>query len=283
MKRIMTVQDISCVGKCSLTVALPIISAAGVECGVMPTAVLSTHTAFPKFTFKDLTDEIEPISDTIAELEIDFDAIYTGYLGSERQLALVDKFFTDFGGKDTLIVIDPVMADNGVLYKGFTEEFAAKMAELCKKADLIIPNLTEASFMLGLEYNPNYDESYIKYVLKKLTDLGAKRAALTGIQLEDGKIGVYFYDSVKDSYYSYFNDYLPVSYHGTGDIYASAALGALMRGKSFEESLSIAVDFTLECMKKTMIDENRRFYGVNFEEALPFYVDRINNSKPSKK
>lgn len=275
MKRIMTVQDISCVGKCSLTVALPIISAAGVECGVLPTAVLSTHTAFPKFTFKDLTDEIEPISKTLSELEISFDAIYTGYLGSERQLALVDKFFTDFGGENTLIVIDPVMADNGVLYKGFTEEFASKMAELCGKADLIIPNLTEASFMLGFEYNPDYDEEYIKYVLKKLTGLGAKRAALTGIQLEDGKIGVYYYDSTKDSYYSYFNDYLPVSYHGTGDIYASAALGALMRGMSYEASLALAVDFTLECMKKTMADEERRFYGVNFEEALPMYVERI--------
>jgi len=282
MKRIMTVQDISCVGKCSLTVALPIISAAGVECGVMPTAVLSTHTAFPKFTFCDLTDEIEPISKTFSELEIDFDAIYTGYLGSERQLALVDKFFTDFGTEKTLIVIDPVMADNGVLYKGFTEDFAAKMAELCKRADLIIPNLTEASFMLGFEYNPDYDEDYIRYVLKKLTDLGAKRAALTGIQLEDGKIGVYFYDSTKDTYYSYFNDYLPVSYHGTGDIYASAVLGALMRGMSFEKSLSLAVDFTLECMKKTMADENSRFYGVNFEEALPFYVEKINALEKKK-
>ena len=205
MKRIMTIQDVSCVGKCSLTVALPIISAAGVECGVLPTAVLSTHTGFPKFTFKDLTDEIEPIADTLTELNIDFDAIYTGYLGSERQLALVDKFFTDFGGENTLIVIDPVMADNGVLYKGFTEEFALKMADLCKKADLIIPNLTEASFMLGMEYNPDYDEDYIKYVLKKLTDLGAKRAALTGVMLEDGKIGAYFYDSIKDSYYYYCN------------------------------------------------------------------------------
>ena len=271
----MTVQDISCVGKCSLTVALPIISAAGVECGVLPTAVLSTHTAFPKFTFRDLTDEIEPISNTLKELDIGFDAIYTGYLGSERQLALVDKFFEDFKGENTLIVIDPVMADNGVLYKGFTEKFAASMAKLCSKADLIIPNLTEASFMLGIEYNPDYNEDYVRYVLKKLTELGAKRAALTGISLKNGEIGVYYYDSTTDSYYSYFNEYLPVSYHGTGDIYASATLGALMRGMSYEDSLSLATDFTLECMKYTLADENRRFYGVNFEEALPFYISRI--------
>ena len=278
MKRILTVQDISCVGKCSLTVALPIISAAGVECGVLPTAVLSTHTMFPKFTFHDLTDEIQPIADTFKELNIGFDAIYTGYLGSARQLALVEKFFDDFKGKDTLIVIDPVMADNGKLYTGFTEEFAASMAKLCAKADLIIPNLTEASFMLGLEYNPNYDEDYVRYVLKKLTELGAKRAALTGISLSNGKIGVYYYDSINDSYYSYYNERMPVSYHGTGDIYASATLGALMRGMSFEDSLSLAVDFTLECMKRTADDENRRFYGVNFEEALPFYISRIPNA-----
>ena len=275
MKRIVTIQDISCVGKCSLTVALPIISAAGVETAVIPTAVLSTHTAFPKFTFRDLTDEITPISDTLLELGIDFDAIYTGYLGSYRQLELVEKFFSDFKREDTLVLIDPVMADNGVLYKGFTPEFASSMAKLCARADLIIPNLTEASFMLGIEYKPEYDEEYIKSVLKRLTTLGCKRAALTGISFRESEIGVYFYDGVTDTYYSYFNEKLPVSYHGTGDIFASATLGALMRGMSYEDSLSLAVDYTLECMRYTMRDEDRRFYGVNFEEALPFYISRI--------
>ena len=275
MKRIVTIQDISCVGKCSLTVALPIISAAGVETAVIPTAVLSTHTAFPKFTFHDLTDEITPISNTVKELNIDFDAIYTGYLGSYRQLELVDKFFSDFKRDGTVILIDPVMADNGVLYKGFTLEFAASMAKLCAKADIIIPNLTEASFMLGIEYNPDYDEAYIRDVLKRLTTLGCKKAALSGISFEEDKIGVYYYDSENDSYYSYFNEKLPVSYHGTGDIFASATLGAIMRGMSCEDALTLAVDYTLESMKCTARDENRRFYGVNFEEALPFYISRI--------
>ena len=275
MKRIITIQDISCVGKCSLTVALPIISAAGVECAVLPTAVLSTHTAFPKFTFKDLTDEITPISDTVKELGIDFDAIYTGYLGSFTQIELVEKFFKDFKREGTIVLIDPVMADNGVLYKGFTTEFAARMAKLTAHADLIIPNLTEASFMLGVEYNPNYDESYVKKMLKDLTSLGCPRVALTGISFESDKIGVYYYDKTTDSYFYYCNEKLPVSYHGTGDTYASATLGALMRGMSYEDSLTLATDFTLECMKYTMKDENRRFYGVNFEEALPFYISRI--------
>ena len=272
----MAVNDISCFGKCSLTVALPIISAAGVETGVIPTAVLSTHTAFPEFTFCDLTDEIEKISDTFLNLGIDFDAIYTGYLGSFRQLSLVSDFIDRFGGK-AKIVIDPVMADNGKLYKGFTPEFASSMAELCARADLIVPNLTEASFMLGIPYNPDYDEKYIRDVLKQLTDLGVKSAALTGISFKDDEIGVYFYDGESGEYYSYFNEKLPASFHGTGDIYASATLGAMMRGFTIPEALSIAVDFTLLTMKKTLEDEEHRFYGVNFEEALPYYIDRINN------
>lgn len=275
MKRIMTVQDISCVGKCSLTVALPIISAAGVEAGVLPTAVLSTHTMFSKYTFCDLTSEITPIADTFKELGIDFDAIYTGYLGSFEQLGLVEKFISDFKKQSTTVLIDPVMADNGVLYKGFTEEFAKAMAKLCGNADIVVPNLTEASFMLGIPYNPEYDEAYIKDVLKKLTGLGCPKAALTGISFESDKIGVYYYDSEKDSYFSYYNEKLPVSFHGTGDIYASSALGAMMRGISIEDSLAIAVDYTLECMKQTLSDENHRFYGVNFETALPYYISLI--------
>lgn len=275
MKRIVTIQDVSCVGKCSLTVALPIISAAGVEAGILPTAVLSTHTAFDKFTFRDLTDEITPIAEAWKELAIDFDAIYTGYLGSFEQVSLVSKFMDDFKKDDTAIFIDPVMADNGVLYKGFTQEFADSMAELCSKADLILPNLTEASFMLHLPYREDYDEAYIKEVLVKLTDLGAKCAAITGVSFSDDKIGFYLYDAITKEFFSYFNEKLPVAYHGTGDVFASSALGAYMRGLSMADSLILAVDYTLESIKKTMADPNRRFYGVNFEEALPLLIDRL--------
>ena len=217
---------------------------------------------------------LEPLFE---ELDIDFDAIYTGYLGSFEQLSLVEGFIDRFGGK-AKVVIDPVMADHGVLYKGFTPEFAAAMAKLCAKADLIIPNLTEAAFMLGIPYNPSYDEAYIKDVVKQLTDLGAKSAALTGISFEEGKIGMYYYDSETCEYYYYCNDYLPAAFHGTGDIYASATVGAMMRGFTVPEALSIAVDFTLLSMKKTLEDENHRFYGVNFEEALPYYIERINKA-----
>ena len=178
MKRIVSIQDISCVGKCSLTVALPIISAMGVECGILPTAVLSTHTAFSEFTFCDLTDQIEPISAHWKREGLKFDAIYTGYLGSFEQLDLVSAFFDDHGADDdTLIFVDPAMGDYGKLYTGFTPAFAKAMgATVCAKADIIVPNLTEASFMLGIPYvDAGYDEAYIKDILKRLVGLGAKR------------------------------------------------------------------------------------------------------------
>ena len=276
MKRIITIQDISCVGRCSLTVALPIISAAGVECGVLPTAVLSTHTAFDKFTFCDLTDEIEPISKTFSELNIDFDCIYTGYLGSFRQLSLVDDFISAHKKEGTFVVIDPAMADNGKLYHGFTPEFAKAMANLVRHADLVVPNLTEACFMLDLPYTEEYDEDYIKDVLVRLTKLGAKRSALTGITFDNKTLGAYSYDSETGKFFYYANNYLPVRYHGTGDIFASATVGALMRGQSVENSLAVAVDYTHECIKLTMEDDDRRTYGVNFEQAIPYYLMRLN-------
>lgn len=279
MKRIMTIQDISCVGRCSLTVALPIISAAGVECGVLPTAVLSTHTAFDKFTFHDLTDEIEPISKAYVDLGIGFDCIYTGYLGSFRQLALVEDFIREHKKENTIVVIDPAMADNGKLYHGFTPEFAKAMANLASHADLVVPNLTEACFMLDIPYTEEYDEEYIKDVLVRLTKLGAKRSALTGITFDNKTLGAYSYDSETGKFFYYANEYLPVRYHGTGDIFASATVGALMRGQSVENALSVAVDYTYECIRLTMEDEDRRFYGVNFEEAIPYYLMRLNYRK----
>jgi pyridoxine kinase len=256
-------------------VVLPIISAAGVETAVLPTAVLSTHTAFPKYTFRDLTDEIQPIADTFSALGIDFDAIYTGYLGSFEQLWLVDRFMAKFRTDKTTVLIDPVMADNRALYKGFTQEFADSMALLCSKADLILPNLTEASFMLHIPYRENYDETYIRSVLVRLTELGAKRAAITGVSFENDKIGFHLYDAGTQKFHSYFNEKLPVSYHGTGDIFASATLAANMRGLSVPDSLIFEVDYTLECIRKTMPDPDLRAYGVNFEEALHLLVSRL--------
>lgn len=279
MKRVLTVQDISCVGKCSLTVALPIISAFGVETAVLPIAVLSTHTAFKSFTFRDLTDDIAGIEEKWLSENIGFDAIYTGYLGSEKQIEIVANLFENFktfGGKRAEIIVDPAMADNGKLYYGFDEAFAKKMAKLCSGADVIVPNLTETAFMLGEKYTESgYDENYIKTLLKKLTGLGAKTAIITGVSLERDKLGAYGYDSLKDKFFSYYREKLPVAYHGTGDIFASALCGAKTLGKTIEQSTAIAVDFTVESIIKTMKDAHSNWYGVNFEEAFPYLMRRI--------
>lgn len=280
MKRIVTIQDISCVGKCSLTVALPIISACGVEAAVIPTAVLSTHTAFSEFTFRDLTDEIEPVMEHWKREQLKFDAIYTGYLGSFRQLELMARFFDEFRTDDNIIFIDPVMADNGRLYSGFTQEFADKMAELCAKADVIVPNLTEACFMLHEEYiESGYSEDYIKNILKKLAALGCKNAVLTGVSFEEGKLGVMAYNKAKDEFFCYFTEKVNVSFHGTGDVFSSACVGALMRGLSLEGALKTAANYTVEAIKSTVKEENHNWYGVNFEEAIPQLLDELKNNK----
>ena len=267
MKRLVTVQDISCVGKCSLTVALPVISACGVECAVIPTAVLSTHTGFKNFTFKDLTDQITPVAEHWKEQGIAFDAVYTGYLGSFEQLALMDKFFTD--NSSALIFVDPVMADNGKLYPGFTQEFADSMAKLCSKADIIVPNLTEACFMLHREYiAEGYSRDYIESILKGLGALGVKTAVLTGVSFEKGKVGVMSYNREKDEFSEYYTDRIDVSFHGTGDVFSSACVGALLRGTGLDGALKIAADFTVETIRATMQNENHNWYGVDFETVL---------------
>ena len=276
MKRILTIQDISCVGKCSLTVALPIISAFGVETAVLPTAVLSTHTMFKGFTFRDLTDDITAIKEHWLDQNIGFDALYTGYLGSFEQLELCAKMFEDFKRDDNFILVDPVMADNGKLYPSFDQKFADNMTKLCGKADIIVPNLTEASFMLHTPYvEKGYSEEYIKDLLRKLTDLGCNKAVLTGVSFEEDKLGVYTYDKTTGEYFSYFREKLPVSFHGTGDIFSSSLCGALAMGKTIEEALMIAVDYTVESIKITMDNPEHNWYGVEFEKAIPYLINRI--------
>lgn len=276
MKRIVTIQDISCVGKCSLTVALPIISAMGVETSIIPTAVLSTHTMFNNFTCKDLTEEINPITEHWKKEEIGFDAIYTGYLGSFEQIDIIANLFDDFKTPDNIILVDPVMADNGKLYPAFDEAFAKKMATLCAKADIIVPNITEASFMTGMEYKEVYDEAYIKEMLGKLAELGAKISVLTGVSFKEGTTGVMGYDKENNEYFYYSNERLNASYHGTGDIFASTCVGALMNGMDWKDSLKIAADYTAECIRLTMEDPAKPWYGVNFEEAMPYLMKLIN-------
>lgn len=275
MKRIVTIQDISCVGKCSLTVALPIISAMGVEAAILPTAVLSTHTMFSNFTFKDLADQIEPIAAHWKKEDIKFDAVYTGYLGSFEQIDLMKNFFDQFNTEDNLLFVDPAMADNGKLYPAFDEAFAKHMATLCAKADIIVPNITEACFMTGMEYKTEYDESYVKDLLVKLSALGAKISILTGVSFAEGKTGVMGYDKATGEFSYYEHDKLPVSYHGTGDIFSSTCVGAMMNGMDWKEAVKVAADYTAECIRLTLEDPAKPWYGVNFEQAIPYLVERI--------
>ena len=270
MKRILTVQDISCLGKCSLTVALPVISAMGVEACVLPTAVLSTHTAFKGFTFRDLTGDISAITKHWQQEKIAFDAIYTGYLGSLEQIDLMHQLIKDFGGGSTRVIVDPCMADNGALYSGFTPDFAKAMAGLCSKADVIVPNLTEASYLLGLPYLASgYTNDYIEDLLKKLAGLGARRIVLKGISFDDKKIGIACYDSDSQKTSWYFHEKMPQNFHGTGDIFASVLTGALVRGKTLEEACRLAADFVVEAIRATLSHKDYNWYGVDFETALP--------------
>ena len=278
MKRIVTIQDISCIGKCSLTVALPIISACGVETAVIPTAVLSTHTAFDGFTFRDLTDEIPPIAAHWKAQGMAVDAIYTCYLGSFQQLEIVSQFFDQFKTPENLILVDPVMADNGALYAGFTPEFVQEMAKLCGKADIIVPNLTEACYLLNIPYpGEDYTRADIQHILTELGKLGCKQVVLTGVSLEPGRLGVMAYDTEKQTFFEYYNEKMPSSFHGTGDVFASVMVGAMMRGCPLEDALRLAVDFTLESIRKTVADPEHRWYGVNFEEAIPLLVSRLSH------
>ncbi|MBE6949530.1 MAG: pyridoxamine kinase [Ruminococcaceae bacterium] len=275
-KRVVAVHDISCVGKCSLTVALPILSAAGIETSIIPTAILSTHTGgFTGYTFRDLTADIDPIVAHWESLNLKVDSIYTGYLGSFEQLNIVSSLI-DRLGKDALILIDPVMGDSGRLYSGFSAEFAKGMAQLCGKADIIIPNLTEAAFMLGEEYvGSGYDREYIEGLLKRLAALGCKKVVLSGISFEEKLLGAAAYDAETDTYEYYFREEIPGYYHGTGDVFGSALLSALLNGKSLLETIKIAVDYTVECIRLTHKAGTDVRYGVNFENAIPQLIKAI--------
>lgn len=273
-KRILTVQDISCVGQCSLTVALPILSACGVETAVIPSAVLSTHTAgFKGFTFRDLTNDMPAILEHWGREGIKFDGMYTGYLGSETQVDYCLDIAAKTLKEGALLIVDPAMADNGVLYKGFDNAFVASMRKLVAKADIVVPNLTEACFLTDNEYKETYDKTYIRKVCSDLLAIGAKKVVLTGIGFEEGFTGVFVCD--KNNEYYYRHDRLPGGCHGTGDVYASAFSGALMRGKTVEQAAAIAADYTVLCIKNTMGDADH-WYGVKFEPVLPELIGMLN-------
>ncbi len=266
-KKLLTIQDISCVGQCSLTVALPILSACGHETCILPSAVLSTHTGgFSGFTFRDLTDDMPAIQAHWQKENIKFDGIYTGYLGSQKQVGYVKNILETMGTDNAVKIVDPAFADNGKLYSIFDQEYVAAMRTLCPAADILLPNITEASFLADVEYKENYDEEYIKTLLSALTKLGCSTIVLTGVSYEESKTGVVVYENGQIRYYEHKR--IAKGCHGTGDVYASAFTGALMKGKDIFTAAKIAADYTVLCIEKTQGDPTH-WYGVKFETALP--------------
>ena len=273
MKKILTIQDISCFGQCSLTVALPIISACGIETCILPSAVLSTHTGgFTGFTFRDLTEDMPLIEAHWNKENIKFDAVYTGYLGSAKQIDYVKSLCASCKKETAPLIVDPAMADNGKLYVGFDMEFVKEMRTLCAQSDYLLPNLTEACLLIGEEYQEKYDESYIDGVLSKLSELTSGAIVLTGIGFAKNKTGVIVFEKGEKQYYEH--EKIAKGCHGTGDIYASAFVGALAGGKSAFESAKIAADYTVLCIKATQSDPEH-WYGARFEIVLPELIKML--------
>lgn len=268
MKKILTIQDISCYGQCSLTVALPIISSLGIETCVLPTAVLSTHTGgFKNYTCLDLTDEILNIEKHWLSENISFDGIYTGYMASTRQIDYVKQIINDFKEKAKIVLVDPVMADNGKLYPAFDLNFVKKMKELCSIADVIVPNLTEACYLLDIPYISVYTKETIEKILIKLSNLGPSLVLITGIKFTSDELGIAMYDKKTNSFSYYFRKEISKSFHGTGDVYASYFFGNLINEVPSSLAASKAVDFTVDAIKATLDDEDH-WYGVHFEKNI---------------
>lgn len=281
MKKILSIQDLSCVGKCSQTVALPILSAMGIETAILPTALLSTHTAFKNYTFRDLSADLADIS-RVWQLEgISFDTIYTGYLGAIEEIDLVIEIIRTFSPK--LVVVDPAMGDNGRLYAGFDDEYARAMARLCAVADVVTPNITEACAILGLDYpahgyKPEFISSIINSFSNMALSLGAEKSpkscVITSVDFPKGRVGTLTLDSNTGTQFSCTRRRVERDYHGTGDVFSSALAGALTLGMPIREAVRLAVDFTVKSLELTLADPTAGWYGVNFEQAIPMLLRR---------
>ncbi len=272
-KRVLTIQDISCFGQCSLTVALPILSACGHETCVIPSAVLSTHTAgFSGWTFRDLASDIPSINKHWIKEGIMFDAIYTGYLGSTEQIEYIKDIIKTNLTNEKLVVVDPAMADNGKLYPAFNEIYVNEMKTLCFEADIILPNITEACLLNDSKYLENYTKNDILQLLQSLTSKGAKKIVLTGVSYTNSTTGVVVYENGDYKYYEH--KLISKGCHGTGDVYASCFVGALLKGYSLYDASKIAADYTVSCIECTN-EDTTHWYGVKFEMQLPYLIELL--------
>ena len=271
-KRILAINDISCFGKCSLAAAVPILSVAGVETCMLPTAVLSAHTAFEGFTFRELTEDMLPQAMHWKTLGLSFDAVYSGYLGSAQQVACVEQILDSFPTETVLI--DPVMGDNGMLYTGFDEAFVMEMRSLLKRATVIVPNVTEAAYLTDVPYEKTlHSEDYIQTLLTELKKLTKGDVVLTGLQISEGSVGTAVFAGGNISVIE--RERFPVFYSGTGDVFASSLAAAMLRGFSLEKAAEMASDFIIDCILETRKTSGDRNYGVNFELCLPKLLKRL--------
>ncbi len=268
----LAIHDLSGVGKCSLTVALPVLSCCGVEVSVLPTAVLSTHTGgFGDTTYRDLTEDMLPTARHWKRVGCRFQSLYSGFLGSEEQIGLVEQVFDWFKGEDTLILVDPVMGDGGKLYRTYTPAMAGGMARLCRKADIVVPNMTEACHLLSLPYDPGpYSRAQVEGILRGLCALGPQMAVLTGVWLEEGSLGSACYDARSGEMDLFLTGRVAGSYHGTGDLFAAALLGGLLNGASLKGACGTATEFTWRAIETTRLHQRDLRFGPKFECWLPW-------------
>lgn len=269
-KRILTIQDISCVGQCSMTVALPILSACGHETCILPTALLSTHTGgFGKPAVTHMTGILPEIIRHWKENDITFDAILIGYLGSLSAIEMAAQVLDTMLAPGGVGIVDPAMADHGKLYSGFDEQYARAMGALCRRADVILPNITEAAMLSGSEYRENLTEDYVTELLEGLAH---PCVILTGVGYREGQTGITIRE--REVCHHYAHPRIGKSYHGTGDIFAAAFTGALMQGVPKPEAVKIAADFVCRCIENTAVNP-AHWYGVKFETALPELIRRL--------
>ncbi len=272
-RRILTIQDISCLGQCSMTVALPVLSACGQESCILPSAILSTHTGgFSRPAIQGLTDFLPAAAQHWSQEGIRFDAIYTGYLGSCELIRRTEQIMDAFPGH---IIVDPAMADHGQLYSGFDQTYVAQMRKLCARAEVLLPNITEAALLTGMPYRETIDENYTAALAAGLHDLGSRYVVLTGVGYQPGQTGVLV--SGPDLLFHYAHPKRSRNYHGTGDIYAAAFTGCWLGGMPMEKAAALAADFACQCIDRTLADEHH-WYGTRFETALPWLVSKLQNS-----
>lgn len=269
-KRILTIQDISCIGQCSMTVALPILSACGHECCILPTAVLSTHTGgFGKPAVHHLREDLEGIWRHWHSQKITFDAILVGYLGSVQAIAAAEQIVDTMLAEKGICIVDPAMADHGKLYAGFDEAYVDAMRSLCAKADILLPNITEAAMLAGTAFRQDVDEDYVKELFSLLD---GKTVVITGVGFSEGQTGAAVRGEEGMAYIHH--PRVGKSYHGTGDIFAACFTGALMQGVPLAEAVRTAGEFTLRCIQNTEAAP-AHWYGVKFETALPWLIEKL--------